>query len=64
MAQRTGIPSIQKVALRMCDLIVKFDLVINVVTNNDPTVLAAKAAALAACGELRAALEPYREYGD
>lgn len=64
MAKRTGIPTLQKTAKRMCDLVVKFDPVIRIVSSNDAAVISALSAALAACQVLDAELENYRDYGD
>jgi hypothetical protein len=61
MARRTGIPSIIELAKRMCDLIIRFQGVIRLITNNDPIVEAALQAALAACDALANSLGEYRE---
>ena len=64
MARRTGIPTTIKLAHKLCRAVVLFDPLIRKVTNNDPTVLAALAAALAACQLLVTELEAYLEPGD
>jgi len=61
---RTGIPSIQKAALKLCNLLSKFAPIINLYYGDDPLVQPALAAAQAACAALRTALEPHRQYGD
>lgn len=64
MAKRTGVPSLQKVAAKLCSLILKYYDVIRVLSGDDPAVLAALAAAQSACSTLHQQLGPLREYGD
>jgi hypothetical protein len=64
MAAKTGIPTLIDVAVRMCNLIQRFDGVIVAVSGGNPAVIAALAAAMAACDTLRAELVQLREYGD
>jgi hypothetical protein len=61
---RTGIPTIQIVALRLCRLLDKFAPLINLYYGDDPLVGPALAAAQASCAELRSVLEAHRQYGD
>lgn len=64
MATRTGIPKIVKIAKALCLAVTFFAPTIRKVTNNDPAVEAALAAALAACTLLEQKLEPYLPPGD
>lgn len=64
MARRTGVPSLMKVAERLCFLITKFTPVITQLYPTNTALLAALAAANAACGTLDAELAKVREYGD
>lgn len=61
---RTGIPTIQKVALRLCKLLDHFAPIINLYYGTDPLVAPALLAAQEACSALRIALEPHRQTGD
>lgn len=63
MAQRTGMPTITKVAKELCRLITKFAPVIRIVTNNDATVSLALDTALAACSALEEALAEFIPQG-
>jgi len=64
MSRRTGIPTTISLAHQLCRAVVIFDPLIRKVTNNDPAVLAALAAAMAACQLLVTELETYLEQGD
>lgn len=52
MARRNGIPTIFRIALRLCDLLNRFAPIIAVQYPTNTALLAALAAAQAACGEL------------
>lgn len=60
---RTGIPTIQVVALRLCRLLDAFAPIIVAAYGDDPLVAPALEAAQAACATLRTALEPHRSRG-
>lgn len=64
MTRRTGIPTILQVAQEMCRLIVKFTPVIQAIYPNNTALLAALAAANAACAELVQEVAAVRELGD
>lgn len=64
MAQRNGVPTMIKVATRLCQLVVKFTPVITSQFPTNTELLAALAAANTACAALAAQLELVREYGD
>ena len=64
MAKRTGVPSLLQVAIRMCDLLNKFSPIITVLYPTNVALLAALAAAEAACHALRDELAAVRETGD
>lgn len=64
MARRTGVPSLIKTAQRLCYLITKFTPVITHLYPTNLALLAALAAANAACGTLEAELAAVREFGD
>ena len=64
MAKRTGVPTLIGVAKRMCDLIVRYGDVIALLYPTNTALIAALAAANAACGVLAAELAKVREYGD
>lgn len=64
MARRTGVPSMIKVAQRLCYLITKFTPILTQLYPNNIALLAALAAANAACGTLSAELAAVRETGD
>jgi hypothetical protein len=64
MARRTGVPSLMKVAERLCILIVKFTPVIQHLYPSNATLLAALATANAACSALHVELAAVRDYGD
>lgn len=64
MIKRNGIHTLIKVAKNLCIAIVKFQHLIRVVTNNDPTVNTALTAALTACQVLEEVLEQYQNVGD
>jgi hypothetical protein len=62
--QRNGVPSMLKIATKLCQLIVKFTPVLTLQYPTNAALLAALAAANAACSELNAQLALVREYGD
>lgn len=64
MARRTGIPTLMMIARRMCDLIVRFTPVIQDLYPTNAALLAALAAANAACAALHVELADVREVGD
>ena len=64
MAARNGVPTMIQVATRLCQLVAKFTPVITAQFPTNTTLLAALAAANAACGELSAQLALVRETGD
>ncbi len=63
MAKRTGVPALMIVARRMCLLITKFTPVIVNLYPSNSQLLAALAAANAACAALHEELAEVREYG-
>lgn len=64
MARRTGVPAMMLVARRLCLLIVKFTPIVQQLYPTNSALLAALAAANAACATLHAELAGVREYGD
>lgn len=64
MAKRTGIPSLMFLASRMCRLIIQFSPVIAQLFPSNAALLAALAAANAACAVLHQELALVRDYGD
>lgn len=64
MAKRTGVPTMMQVARRLCDLIIKFSPIIAQAYPGNAALMAALAAANAACSELHMELIAVREYGD
>lgn len=64
MARRTGVPTILSVAQNLCRLIVKFTPVIQSLYPTNTALLAALAAANAACATLVQEVSAVREYGD
>jgi len=64
MARRTGVPAMIKVAQEMCRLIVKFTPVIQTLYGSNAALMAALAAANAACAVLVGELAEVRELGD
>jgi hypothetical protein len=64
MARRTGIPTLHNVAMRLCSLLARYSSVITTLYPNNATLLAALAAASAACSTLTNELAKVREYGD
>lgn len=64
MAARNGVPTMIKIATRLCQLVVKFTPVITAQFPTNTTLLAALAAANAACSELSAQLALVRDTGD
>jgi len=64
MAQRTGIPTMIGVAKRLCYLINAFTPVIQKKYPTNAALLAALAAANAACAVLQSELVTVREFGD
>jgi len=63
-SRKTGIPTLMLVARRMCRLLVKFTPIITALYGDNPTLIAALAAANAACEALFLELQEVREYGD
>lgn len=64
MARKTGVPALMDVAQEMCRLIVKFTPVIERLYGDNPALMAALAAANAACAVLHAELATVRQHGD
>ena len=64
MARKTGVPSLMAVAERLCFLITKFTPVITRLYPDNAALLAALAAANAACAALHVQLAAVRDYGD
>lgn len=64
MARRTGVPALMIVARRMCQLITDFTPIITTLYGSNAALMAALAAANAACATLHAQLATVREYGD
>jgi len=64
MAKRTGVPTMLKVAKRLCQLVASYGSIITALYPTNVALAAALAAANAACGELATELEKVREYGD
>jgi len=63
MTKRTGVPAMMEVAKRLCNLVVKFTPVIERLYGENEDLMAALAAANAACATLHAELAEVREYG-
>lgn len=57
MARRNGMPTMRKVALRLCLLITRFDVVIRKQFPENAALLAALDAAVVACAVLRQEIE-------
>jgi len=64
MAQKTYVPTLLSVATRMCKLVATATPVISRLYSDRPALLAALAAANAACATLSEELSAVREYGD
>lgn len=64
MARRTGVPALIGVAHELCRLITKFTPVIQAAYPSNTALLAALAAANAACSALESELVSVREFGD
>jgi len=64
MAQKTGVPTLLRVANEMCKYVTQFTPVITRLYPDNAALLAALAAANTACAALIAALSAVREYGD
>lgn len=64
MAARNGIPTILAVAQKLCQLLVKFTPIITASFPNNAALLAALAAANAACAVLVQEASAVRAYGD
>lgn len=64
MAQRTGVPTMLKVAKELCRLLALFTPIIIKRYPANEALAAALAAANAACGVLATQLEQVRELGD
>jgi hypothetical protein len=63
MAKRTGIPTLLWVAKRLCQLVADYGSVITALYPSNAALIAALAAANAACSTLAAELEMVRDYG-
>lgn len=61
---RTGLPTLRKIALKMCSLILKFEIVIRKLYPTNTALLAALEAAAAACHTLRVEIEEVLPVGD
>lgn len=64
MAQRTGVPTLLKIAQELCKYVAKYGTVIGLLFPSNTALIAALAAANAACAELAAELAAVRETGD
>lgn len=64
MTHRTGIPSLMEVARRLCLLITQFTPTLERYYGDNAPLMAALAAANAACAVLHSELSAVREYGD
>jgi len=64
MATKTGIPTLAKVSLALCRSLTKFTPIIVRLYPDNAALLAALAAASAACQVLQTELAKVREYGD
>lgn len=64
MAQRNGVPTMLKVAKKLCDLLVKFTPIIVAQFPSNANLAAALAAANTACAALAVQLQAVKEYGD
>lgn len=64
MAARNGVPTIIKIATKLCQLIVKFTPIITAQFPGNADLLAALAAANTACAALAAQAQLVRELGD
>lgn len=64
MARRTGVPALMMIAMELCRLITKFTPIITQLYPTNAALLAALAAANAACSVLHAELSAVRAYGD
>lgn len=64
MAKRTGIPTMITVAEKLCQLITRYGSVIELLYPTNSALIAALAAANAACGVLDVELKKVRELGD
>lgn len=64
MAARTYVPTLLAIAVRMCKIIAKATPIITQLYPSNTALLAALAAANAACQTLSSELAAVREYGD
>lgn len=64
MARRTGVPTMLFVAKRLCDLIGRYGSIVATLYPSNVALIAALAAANAACGALAIELQAVREVGD
>lgn len=64
MAARTGIPSLQDASHELCRLLSKYSAIISFLYPDNSALLAALAAASAACAVLEAEVTAVRDYGD
>jgi hypothetical protein len=62
MAARTGIPTLNDLAKEMCKYVTKFSPGLAIIYASNPALLAALAAASAACAELAKETEKVRSY--
>jgi hypothetical protein len=62
--QKTGVPTLMQVSKRMCDAVSRFTPAIYRHYSTNAALLAALAAAQAACAVLQAELAKERDYGD
>ena len=63
MTKRTGVPALMEVARRLCILVTKFTPVLTTLYGGNADLMAALAAANAACSTLHEELSAVREYG-
>jgi len=64
MAQKTYVPTLLRLSLRLCKYVVRATPVITRLYGTNAPLMAALAAANAACAELAQELAQVREYGD
>lgn len=64
MAQRTGVPTLHDLSVKICRALGKFSHIIAAAFPDNAPLQAALAAAIAACAELSTQLALVREYGD
>jgi hypothetical protein len=64
MAKRTGVPTLLKVAMRLCKLLNRYGPVISVLYPDNTALRTALVAAQTACSELADELALVKEWGD